>query len=202
MGNANAEARTCLKKGKQIYNFLDKLIPKKESGWHFWLPKSDTESNQLYLEEMRRKNMRIHTLTRLLLPSLFLLVLSLMTGVFLFAFHESLHPNSSLVAGFLALLFLILALINLKRMHLDGIRGDCGIEREEKLIYRQIQGKGVRHEKNLIVVGNGVFYCNTFWLQRKRRHCTGVKSIRKEDIFKQKEEQYFVYFPSAGLRGL
>ncbi|MGB7531260.1 MAG: hypothetical protein WBK54_07045, partial [Bacilli bacterium] len=89
---------------------------------------------------MRRKNMRIHTLTRLLLPSLFLLVLSLMTGVFLFAFHESLHPNSSLVAGFLALLFLILALINLKRMHLDEIRVIAEL-RGRKIVYRQIQGK-------------------------------------------------------------
>lgn len=96
--------------------------------------------NPLYLEEMRRKNMRIHTLTRLLLPSLFLLVLSLMTGVFLFAFHESLHPNSSLVAGFLALLFLILALINLKRMHLDEIRVIAEL-RGRKIVYRQIQGK-------------------------------------------------------------
>lgn len=26
----------------------------------------------------------------------------------------------------------------------------------------------------------------------------GVKSIRKEDIFKQKEEQYFVYFHRPG----
>ena len=73
--------------------------------------------------------------------------------MFLFAFHESLHPTV-LWSRLFPLLFLILALINLKRMHLDEIREIAEL-RGRKIVYRQIKGKGVR-EKNLIVVGNGV----------------------------------------------
>ena len=94
------------KKGKK-YLFLGQVYS--EIKWLAFLAADKRfKINPLYLEEKFRKNMRIHTFTRLLLPALFFIALSLGTGIFLFAMPEEadLHQNSIAVAGFVAALYL------------------------------------------------------------------------------------------------
>lgn len=100
--------------------------------------------NPLYLEEKLNKNMRMHTFTRLLLPSLFFFILSLGASAFLFVTKEKMkiHQNSIAVTVFIALFLFVVAIINLKRIIFDHIRVIAKL-RNGKITYQQIKQKSI-----------------------------------------------------------
>ena len=111
-----------------------------EKKWLALLASNRLQAHPSYREEMYRKNIRINTITRLFLPALFLLLLSFGTGMFLLLGHDRLHPNSVASAAFIALVFLLIALINLKRIFFDKVRVVAEM-RGRRMTYRQMRRK-------------------------------------------------------------
>lgn len=131
-------SKNLVKKKGRKYLYLGQVYSEKK-----WLalmagPKG-YKINPLYLEKLFLKNVRIHTLIRLFLPSLFFLLLSL--GLIWFMLIEQawldLHPNSIVFARFIALFLFVMALINFKRLFFDKIKV-LAILRNKRIIYQQI----------------------------------------------------------------